>query len=310
MGGSQKETHRTGSPGAHLGRDTEHEGHENGISGCDLIEGDCLQLGKQLTLSLRPRPGGVSEREISRMHYVLFMDETGDHNLRNIDHNFPIFCLVGCIFERRYYHQVVRPKVDAFKKRFWGTTDVILHSRDIRKHQGPFIFLGDARRREEFYVALNELMRTLDFTILAMVLLKWAHLNKYGNRARHPYHLSLEFIIERYSLLMRRRNASATGYILAESRGKQPDRLLKAEYQRLQSSGTFYQQDLSNITGLWMEKKAKNIAGLQIADLVAYPVAAKVLRPQVEQKAFDVIYDKIDAAPYSCLLYTSPSPRD
>ncbi len=231
------------------------------------------------------------------MEYVLFMDETGDHNLSNIDHNFPVFCLAGCIFERRYYHQVVRPSVDAFKKRFWGTTDVILHSRDIRKHQGPFAFLGDAREREGFYTALNDLMRSLDFTIQAVVLLKWAHLNKYGSQARHPYHLSLTFILERYSLLMRRHSDDATGYILAESRGKQPDRLLKAEYRQLQSSGTFYQQDLSNITGLWMEKKDKNIIGLQIADLIAYPIAAKVLRPQVEQKAFDVIYNKIDAAP-------------
>ena len=232
------------------------------------------------------------------MDYVLFMDETGDHNLRAIDHNFPGFCLAGCTFERRYYHQVVRPRVDAFKKRFWGTTDVILHSRDIRKHQGPFAFLGDAKKRGEFYTALNGLMRTLDFSILSVVLLKWAHLNKYGDQARHPYYLSLEFILERDSLLMRRQNISATGYILAESRGKQPDQLLKAEYWRLQSSGTSYQRDLSNVTGLWMEKKAKNIVGLQIADLVAYPIAAQVLRPQVEQKAFDVIYDKIDAAPY------------
>ncbi len=175
------------------------------------------------------------------MHYVLFMNETGDHNLHSIDYNFPIFCLAGCIFERRYYHQVVRPRVDAFKKRFWSTTDVILHSRDIRKHQGPFAFLGDVRNRGEFYTALNGLTRTLDFSILAVVLLKWAHLNKYGGQARHPYYLSLEFILERYSLLMRRQDISATGYILAESRGKQPDRLLKAEYQR-PSSGTFYQK--------------------------------------------------------------------
>ncbi len=52
-----------------------------------------------------------------------------------------------------------------------------------------------------------------------------------------------------------------------------------------------------------MEKKAKNIVGLQIADLVTYPIAAKVLRPQVEQKAFDVLYEKIDAAPHSTSRY-------
>ena len=46
-----------------------------------------------------------------------------------------------------------------------------------------------------------------------------------------------------------------------------------------------------------MEKKEANIAGLQIADLIAYPIAAKVLRPDAEQKAFDILVGKIDAAP-------------
>ena len=45
-----------------------------------------------------------------------------------------------------------------------------------------------------------------------------------------------------------------------------------------------------------MEKKTANIAGLQIADLVAYPIAAKVLRPDLEQKAFDVVIGKLDKA--------------
>ena len=48
-----------------------------------------------------------------------------------------------------------------------------------------------------------------------------------------------------------------------------------------------------------MQKKAANIVGLQIADLSAYPIAAKVLRPDKEQKAFDVLEGKLDAAPPS-----------
>ena len=227
----------------------------------------------------------------------MFMDESGDHDLRNIDRNFPVFCLAGCIFERHYYHRVVRPLVNGFKLLLWGTTDVILHSREIRKHQGAFSFLSDPVKRQEFYAALNDLIKGLNFTILAVVILKWAHLDKYGVEARHPYHLSLEFILERYLIMMHRQSKTSTGYILAESRGKQPDRLLKEEYYRLRDEGTFYQLDLNNITGFWMEKKEANIVGLQIADLVAYPIAAKVLRPQVEQKAFDVLLEKIDAAP-------------
>jgi hypothetical protein len=228
------------------------------------------------------------------MNYINFLDETGDHNLQSIDGNFPVFCLAGCVFESRYYHYVVRPRLDAFKIRFWNTTDFILHSRDIRRQQGAFSFLRDATRRKEFNAALNELIEELKFTILVVVILKQRHLDRYGPRARHPYHLALTFMMERYAMLMGYNNH---GYILADSRGKQPDRLLKAEYQRLKSTGTDFQFDFANITSFWMEKKEANIAGLQIADLVAYPIAAKVLRPTEEQKAFDILFKKINAAP-------------
>jgi hypothetical protein len=60
------------------------------------------------------------------MPFVLFMDESGDHNLVSIDRNFPIFCLAGCVFERRYYQEIARRQVDEFKLHFWGRTDVIL----------------------------------------------------------------------------------------------------------------------------------------------------------------------------------------
>lgn len=220
----------------------------------------------------------------------------GITNLRSVDPNFPIFCLAGCVFETSYYHGVVRPRIDALKLRFWDSKEVILHSSDIRKHRGAFSFLGDRIRRQHFYEACNDLIRGLEFTIVAVVILKTSHIQTYGKRARHPYHLSLEFILERYSQLVRRRGLWNRGYVLAESRGKHEDGLLKAEYRRLRRVGTPY-QGLRNLTGIWMEKKEKNIAGLQIADMVAYPIAAKVLRPDVEQKAFDVLRPKIEAAP-------------
>lgn len=231
------------------------------------------------------------------MPYVLFMDESGDHNLQSIDNNFPAFCLTGCIFEREYYKKAVRPSIDSFKHRFWGKADIILHSSDIRKHQGPFTFLGIPRKREEFYSAVNELIASLDFTIIAIVILKKPHLNSYGDGARHPYHLSLEFIMERYSMMMKRRANPVDGYMMAESRGRHEDELLKNQYFNIKKFGTSFQPDLGRITSFRMEKKAANIAGLQIADLVAYPIASKVLRPDKENKAFDEIIKKIDTAP-------------
>jgi len=225
------------------------------------------------------------------------MDESGDHNLESIDKSFPAFCLAGCIFEREYYKEVARPAVEALKQRFWGRTDIILHSSEIRKHRGAFSFLGNEVKRQEFYAAINELIANLEFTIIAVVILKQAHLDHYGDGARHPYHLSLEFIMERYSMLMKRKGRDVEGFMMAESRGLKEDTLLKGQFFNLKRFGTRYQPNFGTISTFWMEKKTANIAGLQIADLVAYPIAAKVLRPDLEQKAFDVVIAKLDKAP-------------
>lgn len=230
------------------------------------------------------------------MPFVLFMDESGDHNLVSIDRNFPIFCLAGCVFERKYYKETVRPQVDDFKLRFWGRTDVILVSSRIRKHSGDFAFLNDEQKRSDFYDAVNALINNLSFTIIAVVILKQSHLGQYGSQAQNPYSLSLEFIMERYSMLMAAKGPREDGYMMAESRGKLEDGLLKNVYQEMSVKGTRY-RNLSNISSFWMEKKEVNIAGLQVADLVAYPIATKIFRPMQENKAFDILVPKIYAAP-------------
>jgi hypothetical protein len=226
------------------------------------------------------------------MPYVLFIDESGDHNLKNIDSEFPIFCLAGCVFERGYYREIVRPKVDNFKKQFWGRNDVILVSHKIRKHQGDFAFLDNKEKRDCFYGAINDLINDLIFNIIAIVILKQRHLDQYGIVAINPYDLSLEFIMERFSMMMRSKNKKEDGYMIAESRGKNEDKLLKDEYMRLKTIGTKYLNPI-NITSFWMEKKDENIAGLQIADLVAYPIATKIYRPTDTNPAFNVLQHKI-----------------
>ena len=121
---------------------------------------------------------------------IMFVDESGDHNLKNIDAHFPMFCLCGCVFEKTYYHKMVRPLIDALKIRIWGSTDIILHSRDIRRQQGPFRFLRDIGKREAFYLNINTLMEQLNFTIIVVAILKREHLAHYGSNAKHPYHLA------------------------------------------------------------------------------------------------------------------------
>ena len=74
--------------------------------------------------------------------YHLFLDETGDHGLNFIDQSFPIFLLASCLFDDAEYSKIIN-KINAFKQEFFKTTEVILHSRDIRKCDGSFQILFD-----------------------------------------------------------------------------------------------------------------------------------------------------------------------
>ncbi len=81
-------------------------------------------------------------------------------------------------------------------------------------------------------------------------------------------------LIERYVLWMRRRNL--TGDVMFESRGTKEDNALAASYERIYRGGTDYlrfnevQKHLTS-KQLKLKKKSANLAGLQIADLIAHP---------------------------------------
>lgn len=85
------------------------------------------------------------------------MDETGDHGLSFVDENFPLFLLCGCIIERESLEQIGE-RVNRLKQKYFGTTQVILHSREIRKCEGSFQVLFDLQVKEQFYKDLNQIM--------------------------------------------------------------------------------------------------------------------------------------------------------
>lgn len=96
--------------------------------------------------------------------YKLFLDESGDHNLKVIDPNHPVFALVGCIFEENYYNKEAIKKVKELKIKYFNSTEVILHSRDIRKQENkPFLVLRNKEARDEaddelLYIAYSKIM--------------------------------------------------------------------------------------------------------------------------------------------------------
>ena len=46
--------------------------------------------------------------------YIVYVDESGDHSLLNIDKEYPLFVLAFCIFRKEAYLELIK-KITAFK---------------------------------------------------------------------------------------------------------------------------------------------------------------------------------------------------
>ncbi len=79
--------------------------------------------------------------------------------------------------------------------------------------------------------------------------------------------------------------------LLIEKRGKLEDAQLAVAFRSIcEECGVEY--PLENLAMEFVDKKA-NLAGLQIADLVGTPIGRRVIRPQVQNRAFDAIQEKL-----------------
>ncbi len=87
--------------------------------------------------------------------YNLYIDECGDHSLTTFDRNFPIFTLCGILVHSSKIN-ALKESIDQLKIEFWQTTNVILHSRDIRKCDQQFKILFDQEIKQRFYARINE----------------------------------------------------------------------------------------------------------------------------------------------------------
>ena len=108
---------------------------------------------------------------------ILFLDESGDHNLSIIDPSYPLFVLGGIIVDKHYAENELPNALNDFKLKMFGRTDIILHTADITRNKNGFQRLIEPAFRHEFYQALNQLIQKLEFTIVACVIKKEAHLD-------------------------------------------------------------------------------------------------------------------------------------
>jgi hypothetical protein len=224
------------------------------------------------------------------MPLIAYLDETGDHSLELVDKDFPIFALVLLVCDTTTYIQRLVPAVYQLKMDYFRHEGVILHSRDIRKAQGDFLFLRDATKRQPFYDRINGIMGE-DYQLIACVIHKQHHKNRYGAAANDPYDLALKFVLERLLPLLEDEEQDEI-WIVAEARGGREDGRLLLAFNRVVSKGTKFisaERFQRKRFQLVFKPKMMNIVGTQLADLAAYPIARFALDPNKPNPAYDVV---------------------
>jgi hypothetical protein len=208
-----------------------------------------------------------------------------------VDPRFPLFVLLGVLVGRIYYNRRLVCRVQTFKRLHCPNASVVLHSRDIRRRAGEFAFLGESDdTRLAFYEGINELFGGLRIRLFASVIDK-RRLRKRFIGVVNPYEISISQLL---SLVCGppgrpgpwRPTVSA---VLAEARGKAPDRLLQAEYAKFHRGGLWNYGDrrvqnrrATTVRRLFPERiefvrKTDGESGLELADLAAYPIARAIL---------------------------------
>jgi hypothetical protein len=129
-----------------------------------------------------------------------------------------LLCIV--IVEREVYAKQIIPAIASFKLQYFAHEGINLHSRDIRKSEGPFTILQNSQIRLKFLSELTELIKTLPFTLFCTVITKERYKTRYGNSARNPYDVALEYCFERVLHFLEFHQETSLP-VIAEARGKQ-----------------------------------------------------------------------------------------
>jgi len=210
--------------------------------------------------------------------FRLYIDEVGNSDLKsseNIEHRF--LSLTGIICRIDYISEIIHPELEELKREFFNyhpDDPIIFHRKELVQRKPPFSVLQNPDIENRFNNRLISLLTSWDYKVISVIIDKMEQDQRYSTWKYDPYHYCQEILLERYRLFLNIN--SAVGDVMIESRGGNEDMRLKKSFRRLLEQGThnLRAEDLQkHLTSMELKVKSKqlNIAGLQIADLIAHP---------------------------------------
>jgi len=231
------------------------------------------------------------------MLYRLYIDESGNHqlgpDLPEDQPNLRFFGLSGVILSKdtamNLFIEFEKLKRKYFKDYDFDLKQLVFHRKEICDGKGPFrILKNDKQIKNEFDNEILKIINETPFTLITIVIDKYIHYKNYSGRAFPPYEYCLEVLLERYCFYLK--SVDGKGDVLSEGRGGKEDQDLKTGYKHIYHNGKHLNKtgDLSSkklkdylsSTEIKIKKKAENIAGLQLCDLIVHDSMYEILEEE------------------------------
>ena len=222
--------------------------------------------------------------------------------MKAIDPAFPIFCLCAVIVSRDDFASFDR-RWKTWKAEWLKSWQERVHEPDVRRRSRRFYDVDPARQQARID-ALSAQLNSLTFTCVAAVIDKRELQRQFPSGSvdeflpASTYLMCINFVFERVVHFLFERGNDAYGLVISEARGLREDAEVAAQFIRLQLTGTQFISDsyFRNQLRPYVEfrRKERNESGLQIADLLARPVAEKVIAPASTPERWPEAAAKLD----------------
>lgn len=204
------------------------------------------------------------------------MDEVGNDDTRTAAERY--LSLTGIITKVHGHDYQIAPAIEALKARLFGHNPprktVILHRREIRRRERPFEVLRDEATNAQWEAAILNLIETLPYIAITVMIDKHEHAQKYAVWQFNPYHYCMRALVERYVLWLNRHKLM--GDVVAEPRFKKQDKKLKRSFSYIYDHGTEHipaeiVQKCLTSREIKLAAKNVNVCGLQLVEIIAHP---------------------------------------
>ena len=219
--------------------------------------------------------------------YRMYVDESGDDVMdpskwRNPDARY--LGLTGVVIASETYRTRTHPEFEALKQEFFPHNPyepLVLVRQKIVQKRDEFRILEDREIADRWEEAILRILESHISQVITVVLDKSEYLQRGLVNSQRPYGYCVSVLTDLYGQWLN--NIGGTGDVMAESRGKKEDQEVKDDFHRYMRGDTNPREGILTHGGtqearlpissnhIKLNLKLRNIAGLQLADLLAYP---------------------------------------